>query len=245
MIEAVLEAKSLSYSVPQRKILLDVSFRIPKESFTVVVGENGAGKTTLLQLLMGFIEPSNGTAWVNGKEPYRDPFHDRNEIGFIAEKITPPVDWSVDDFLEFNRFFYKTYSEEIEKELLRELRLSRDWRIGSLSAGQIRRVQVVGVLASSPKLLIIDEITAVLDIVGRSKFMKALGRLRSQHGSTVVMATNILDDVDTYATDVVLLHQGKLRMHDTKENLIRSNTGATLTETLSELIEKAEEEDEV
>jgi len=204
------------------------------------VGENGAGKTTLLQLLMGIIEPSAGRVEVLGHEPYRDPYRDRASIGYVAEKITPPFDWSIQEYLEFNRAFYASYSVETERQLLGEFRLKPEWKIGALSAGQVRRVQVVGVLASSPRLLIIDEITAVLDIVGRAKFMAALQRLRDQQETTIVMATNILDDVDSYATDVILLHEGELRHHDTKARLVAAQGGKTLTQALAELIEAAE-----
>jgi ABC-2 type transport system ATP-binding protein len=236
-----LEAKSLSYAVPSRPILSGLNFEIPARSFAVVVGENGAGKTTLLQLMLGIIEPSAGSLQVLGKEPYLDPHKDRQSIGYIAEKITPPFDWSISDYLAFNRAFYKSYSLEREAELLKEFRLKGDWKIGTLSAGQVRRAQVVGVLAASPKLLIIDEITAVLDIVGRSKFMSALSRLREQTGTTIIMATNILDDVDTYADQVIILNNGRLMAKDTKENLIRSSGMKNLTDTIAHMIEAAEE----
>ena len=243
MPDFVIESKNLSFSVPSRQILKDISFQVAQGSFTVVVGENGAGKTTLLQLLMGLVEPTRGLVLVNGKRPDQDPYEDRQSLGYIAEKITPPVDWSIDEFLKFNRYFYKNYSTDFENTLIRELKLAREWRIGALSAGQVRRAQVVGVLSSSPKVLIVDEITAVLDIVGRAKFMRALHRLRQENGCTVLMATNILDDVDTYATDVILLHRGQLTEKNTKENLMRSSREKTLTDALSALIEKAEEVD--
>ena len=236
----MIESHSLTYWVNKKLILDRLNFKIEPGQFTVVVGENGSGKTTLLQMLMGIIEPSFGSITVNGKEPYRDPFQDRQSIGYISEKISPPLDWSVGDFFEFNRAFYKNYSLEFEKELTQALRLKTDWKISQLSAGQTRRIQVVGSLSALPKLLMIDEITAVLDIVGRAKFMKAIERLRKEHNTTVIMATNILDDVDSYATDVLLLHEGKLLKHATKAALISEYQKQTLTETLAFLIEESE-----
>ena len=91
-----------------------------------------------------------------------------------------------------------------------------------------------------PDILIIDEITAVLDIVGRAKFMTAIQDLRERAGTTVLMATNILDDVDAYATDVILLHQGKLTVQAEKDKIIRMGSGKTLTAALAHLIEQAE-----
>lgn len=237
----MIESHSLTYSVNKKLILDRLNFKIEPGQFTVVVGENGSGKTTLLQMLMGIIEPTFGSVLVHGKEPYRDPYQDRQSIGYISEKISPPLDWSVGEFFEFNRAFYRNYSLKFEKELIQDLRLKTDWKISQLSAGQTRRIQVVGALSAQPKLLFVDEITAVLDIVGRAKFMKAIERLRLEQQSTVMMATNILDDVDSYATDVILLHQGKLLKQATRQALIAENKKTNLTETLAYLIEQAEE----
>ncbi|MCM0607317.1 MAG: ABC transporter ATP-binding protein [Xanthomonadaceae bacterium] len=236
----MIESKALLYKVNSKLILDQIDFKINSGQFIVVVGENGSGKTTLLQMLMGIIEPTSGSVTIWDHEPYRDPYKDRDTIGYISEKISPPMDWSIGDFLEFNRTFYSNYSQTLETELMKDLRLQNDWKISQLSAGQTRRIQVVGALSAQPKLLFIDEITAVLDIVGRAKFMKALEKLRRENGTTVVMATNILDDVDSYATEVILLHQGKLLKHSSKSDLIAEYSKQNLTETLAYLIEKSE-----
>jgi len=239
-----IQIQGLTYRIAGRNILSDVSFVVGEGAFTVVVGENGAGKTTLLHMLMGLAQPHGGEIRVLGAVPHQDPYALRRRIGYLAEKIRVPSDWTVEEFLAFHRFFYQdAYSLELESELMTELRLKKEWCFGNLSAGQVRRAQVVGALAASPEILVIDEITAVLDIVGRAKFMAALHRLRTRLGSTVIMATNILDDVDTYATDIVLLHQGKVQAAERKERLLRNQekTGPqSLSVVLAEMIERAE-----
>ena len=150
------------------------------------------------------------------------------------------MDWSIQDYLSFNRQFYPRYSLAREAQLLKALRIQPSWRIGSLSAGQSRRVQVVAAFAQEPKVLIIDEITAVLDIVGRHKFMAAVEDLRVKVGTTVIVATNILDDVDSYATHVILLHSGKLAKIGTRADFLASTGVATLAGALAQLIESAE-----
>jgi ABC-2 type transport system ATP-binding protein len=234
---SVITAKELSYRVASRGILERLTFEIKPQTFTVVVGENGAGKTTLLKLLMGFSKPSEGSLHVLGKAPHEDPYQDRLNIAYIAERLSPPIDWSVREFLDFNRYFYPEYSLEREKELLKLFRLSQDARIGSLSTGESRRIQVVASLSYSPKLVIIDEITAVLDIVGRSKFMGILRDMR-EHGATILMATNIIDDVDSYASHLLLLHDGKLVLHTTREEVLKTRKQNSLTESIASLIEE-------
>ena len=241
MTETAISASRLSYLAGARRILDGIELSIPRGSFTVVVGENGAGKTTLLKLLMGFAKPSEGQVLMNGREPQLDPYADRQSVAYINEKMTPPNDWTIAEFLSFNRWFYRDYSSELEERLLATFKLKREDRVGTLSAGEVRRVQVVAALAISPRILLIDEITAVLDIVGRSKFMQALRELQDRAGTTIVMATNIIDDVDSYATHVVLLHAGRLALQAEKAELLRkAPAGQTLTDTLARLIEEAE-----
>jgi ABC-type multidrug transport system ATPase subunit len=234
----VIATESLTYRAYSREILRDVTIAIPQGAFAIVVGENGAGKTTLLRLLMGLSRPTRGRALVAGREPHLDPWRERARIAYIAERTSPPIDWSVDEYLEFNRRFYPQYSTAVEASLVKDFRLDRTARIGQLSTGETRRAQVVAGIAASPEILLVDEITAVLDIVGRHKFMASLQDLRSRSRATVLMATNILDDVDEYATDVVLLHQGKLTIQATKDEL--AARGKSLTTVLASLIEEAE-----
>ncbi|MBI3544622.1 MAG: ABC transporter ATP-binding protein [Deltaproteobacteria bacterium] len=236
----MISARALSYVAGKRKILDDLSFEIPKGTFTVVVGENGAGKTTLLKLLMGMARPTSGSLTVRGEHPYDDPFAARRKIAYLAERMNPPVNWSVAEYLAFNRHFYPDYSTELEGRLLKRFRIKPEMRIGQLSAGQWRRAQVTAALAFQPDVILIDEITAVLDIVGRADFMDVLRELESRSETTILMATNIIDDIDTYATDVLLLHEGRLARRSTKAELLALSSGASLTQTLATMIREAE-----
>ena len=235
----VIELDQMNFATPAKKILSNLSFEIQEGSFTVVIGENGSGKTTLLKLLMGLSQPSSGSILVHGKVPSRDHPQDRLKIAYISEKLTPPMDWSASEFFAFNRFFYPHYSIELEAELTKRLRVVRESRLGLLSAGELRRVQVVAALAANPEILFIDEITAVLDIVGRAKFNQILQELRKINPKiTILMATNILDDVDEYATHILLLNQGKLKFYTEKSSLLLTRPNLSLTRILAHYIEE-------
>ncbi len=194
----MIQVENLSYTVQKKKtILMDINFSVEKGSFVAVVGENGAGKTTLLDLLMGFRKLTTGKVFVMDAEPWLDPWEKRARIAYLSEKIDFPGDWSVATLLEFNRFFYKSYSVEREKELIDFFRVDVNNRIGNLSAGEIRRAQIVAALSCNPELIIVDEVTAVLDIVGCRKFMAMLGEM-AKNGATVVLATNIPEGLELY-----------------------------------------------
>lgn len=211
-MEPVVRIKNVSFVThTNRAILSNIDVEVPAGSFVAVLGENGAGKTTLLDLLMGFKRPTSGTIEVFGRQPHDDPYSERERISYLSEKMDLPADWSVDYFMEFNRFFFSRYSREREQELIREFGVDLSNRIGNLSAGEIRRTQIVASLATPRDLVVVDEITAVLDIVGRKKFMRVLSQLQRNHGTTIVLATNILEDIHLFASHVLLLSHGKVK----------------------------------
>ena len=190
-------------------ILKDVSASIPKHSFTVLLGNNGAGKTTLIDCMMGFKFPTGGRISVLGFDPGTDPHESRQKIAYLSEKVDLPGDWSVDDFLAFHRYFYHEYSRETEIRLLDMFGVDPGCRISTLSAGELRRVQIAAALAIQPEVIIVDEITAVLDIVGRHKFMAYLAEEVRKKRTTVFLATNILEDLTIHATHLLLLKTGE------------------------------------
>jgi ABC-2 type transport system ATP-binding protein len=238
-MSALIECKELSFSTSAKPILKNLTFSIPEGSLSVVIGENGSGKTTLLKLLVGLYPPSKGQLTVFGNTPSEDPYLDRHKMAYISEKLTPPMDWSAQDFFEFNRYFFKNYSIKKEQELKQELKVADDSRLGLLSAGEIRRVQVVAALAARPELLLIDEITAVLDIVGRARFNQILKTIQIENpNTTILMATNILDDVDQYASHLLLLNQGELKFYKPLAEVKAQSPTQSLTEILAKQIEE-------
>lgn len=236
MIE--IEFKGLGYSTKERPSILDgLSGRIPKSSFVALLGENGAGKTTFLDLIMGFKAPTAGNLLVENQKPSVDPWRQRQHVAYLSEKIDMPADWSVREFLKFNRFFYTNYSENLERELLRDFEVDIQTRLGNLSAGELKRIQIVGGLAIQPRLIIADEITAVLDIIGRRKFLKWLSVFRQRSGCTAILATNILEDLEKHATHLVLLRKGRLICFQEIENFLRKGSSYTFLDLVATQLE--------
>ena len=185
-----------------RVILSKATLAIESGQFVALLGENGAGKTTLLDLVLGFRKPTSGAIRVGGgSHPHLD---------YLSEKVDIPGDWSVGDFFRFHRYFYPSYSSEAEADLCARFRVKQEGRLGNMSAGEVRRAQIVAALAAKPELVLIDEITAVLDIVGRRKLLDYLREENQGRGSTDVLATNILEDLDRMATHLLLLRQGRV-----------------------------------
>lgn len=205
----MIKIADLHYCLPSRRETLSgIGFDLPPGSFLALLGENGAGKTTLLDILMGFRLRTSGTALVLGQDPGLDLGETRSRIAYLSEKIDSPGDWSAAEFLDFHGAFYPRYDRSEERDLMGALHVSPQELVGNLSSGELRRLQIVAALAAQPDLVIADEITAVLDIRGRVKFLDMLQERQKSRGMTVIMATNIPEGLDSYADHILLIHKG-------------------------------------
>src|SRR5712692_4906881 len=205
----MVSARGLGFRLRSRDILAAVDFALPRGAFLAVVGEHGAGKTTLLDLLLGFRRRTIGDLVVLDHDPGTDPWRTRLRIAYLSEKVDLPGDWEAREFLEFHRRFYPSYDRQEEAALMGRLGVRGDAVLGTMSAGEIRRVQIAGALAARPDLLIADEITALLDILGRRLFLTLVRERQQTSGLTTVLATNVPEGLDAYADHVLLISQGR------------------------------------
>lgn len=220
----MIQCKNLRYGLPnKRQILSGINFELKKGSFLAVLGENGAGKTTLLDLMMGFRLRSSGDLQIMGADPHADPWETRRRTGYLSEKIDIPGDWDAAEFLEFHRFFHKNYSRADEEKWMKTFGMQYDQRVGNLSAGELRRLQIAGSLSAQPELMIADEITAVLDISGRRKFLKVLHEQQKERGLTVILATNVPEGLEAYADHVLLIHRGNQMAYSTTPEFLQGD----------------------
>lgn len=206
----MLRADGLVYDLPRgRRILAGLDLDLSTGSFLAVLGENGAGKTTLLDLIMGFRRRTGGGLMVMGHDPETDSWRARAKIAYLSEKVDIPGDWEVAEFLAFHRYFYERYDPADERRLMERFRLGYEGWAGNLSAGELRRLQIVGALAAQPELVVADEITAVLDILGRRTFLATLKERQRATGLGVVLATNVPEGLEPYADHILLIHRGR------------------------------------
>lgn len=233
-----IEIKNLDYSpIGHSKILNNLNACFEQGSFVALLGENGAGKTTLLDMIMGFKKPSSGELRVRGELPARDPWQQRQSIVYLSEKMDIPGDWTVRQYLQFNRYFYNHYSDNLEQELIQEFRVSENSRLGSMSAGEVRRVQIVGALATEPSLIVVDEITAVLDIVGRRRFMARLYEQNKKRGCTIILATNILEELERYISNVLIMKDGKISVFEKIEDFLKNQEKSNFVQLVANQLE--------
>lgn len=191
----MIKVRRLEYAYPEDfHVFHDLSFEVGKGQFWGILGSNGSGKTTLMDIILGMKYPRRGDVEVDGVV-VKDLQSGLENIVYLSQDISLKGDVTIRDFLDFNKFFYKNYSDSIEMELLDYFNVFDNHLIGALSTGQQKKVQIIVGLAANTDIILIDEITAVLDPETRAKFFKKLSEFNKEKQKTILLATNIHEDL--------------------------------------------------
>ncbi|MGQ9530899.1 MAG: ATP-binding cassette domain-containing protein [Candidatus Bathycorpusculaceae bacterium] len=199
-----------------------------------ILGPNGAGKTTTLLMLTTVIKPTEGTAFVGPYDVTREPDKARTLIGMAFQE--PKLLW-VDapwDILNWHAKVCGLSAEERKKRVrwvLEEVELWNDRfkSVHTFSGGMRKRVEIAKILIQRPKIAIVDEPTAQIDIIGKHKIWNMLGDLRDE-GSTILLATNELYEADMLSDRVAIMHKGKLLVCDEPKKLKDNIPGGDVVE---------------
>lgn len=217
-MKKLVEIEDMRYAIPYGKeIYHGVNLHINEGEIVGLLGVNGSGKTTLIDLILGLRNNYTGKIQVLDETPSEINRQRLEDIFFISQDLTLPGKFTIEEFCEFNKILYSNYNVNIEKQLMKFFELQYDTKIGSLSTGQQRKVQIVCALSAQPKLLIVDEITAVLDPETRSKFYLALKKSQEQFGVSVVIATNIAEDLVECAQRIYFIKEKQVLEHSSHE----------------------------
>ena len=231
-MDAILKTEKLrvEYPVVQRgngaKVALhglDLSVRAG-EVFGFL-GPNGAGKTTTMNVLLGFVPPTSGTAFLFGVD-VREPIA-RQRIGYLPELTYYYKFLTAEEILRFYAKIFGLPRAEADKRIdsllkLVELEHARKRPIKSYSKGMQQRVGLAQALINNPDLLILDEPTSGLDPLGRMKVREIIQRLKDE-GKTVFFSSHELGEVETVCDRVAIVHQGELKVEGRVDELVKQH----------------------
>jgi len=195
-----------------------LSFTVPEGSAFAFIGANGAGKTTTIKTLMNIIQPSRGYATVLGVDSNRLTAHEFKRIGYVSENQQMPLGLTVGEYLNYLRPFYPRWDINIEKSLVRQFGLPAERKIGNLSHGMRMKMALACALPFRPDLLVMDEPFNGLDALVRDELMDGMMDLASQ--MTIFISSHDLSEIDSFATDVAFVDQGRLLFQEPMETLM-------------------------
>jgi ABC-type multidrug transport system ATPase subunit len=136
------------------------------------------------------------------------------DIAFLSHDVQFNGSQKICDFLDFHSFFYPNYSKKIETELLGFFELDQSKKIAVHSTGQQKKIQIVAGLAAQTKLVIIDEVTAVLDPDTRNKFFQLLEQHNKEFNKTIILATNLVNDLAVCSSKILYIKKGSSTIHE-------------------------------
>lgn len=229
----IIQVEKLSYEYAPNSLfsyhaLKEVTTCIKEKSFTAIIGATGSGKSTLVQHFNALVTPTKGSLVVDGKpivanQKVKELKPLRKKVGLVFQ--FPEYQLFEETILKdvmFGPLNFGVSTEDacaIAQESLLRVGLDSSLYERSpleLSGGQKRRVAIAGILALSPKILVLDEPTAGLDPEGSASIMSLFQNLNAS-GTTIIMITHDLNHVLNYASDVIMLDQGRVVYEGTRE----------------------------
>jgi ABC-2 type transport system ATP-binding protein len=226
------------------KALRGIDLAIPEGSFFGLLGPNGAGKSTLIHCIMGLATPTGGKAEVFGHDIVNDYQQAREQIGLAPQEVN--LDWflSVEDTLDFHGGYYRMRKKERQErieELLKDFSLSdkRKARTLFLSGGMKRRIILARALMHRPKMLILDEPTAGVDVELRLELWQYMKKI-NKAGTTILLTTHYIEEAEQLCDNIALINKGKIIQTGTSDELKKHYDKKTLEDVYLKVVGRSE-----
>lgn len=232
--------RGLSKSYGDVRALDNLSMEIGEGEFFGFLGPNGAGKTTTINILTGLTTYKEGEVKVLGQDVVRDYREARKLIGLVPQEFNFDDYFTVDEILRFYAGYFGIRRYETRKrvdELLDQFNLGpkRETHVRQLSGGMKRRLLIARALVHNPRILILDEPTAGVDVELRRSLWRSMQELNKQ-GTTILLTTHYIEEAERLAKRIGIINHGQIIALDDKDNLIeqlhKKNLDITLTEPI-------------
>jgi ABC-2 type transport system ATP-binding protein len=218
-MDMALETDRLGKRYGRTWALRDCSLHLPAGRIAALVGPNGAGKTTLLHMAVGLLRHDAGQVRVFGGSPYENTAI-LSEIGFVAQDTPLYRDFTAAKLVTMGSKLNLRWDAELARTRLAQLGIPPHQPVGKLSGGQRAQVALALALAKRPQLLLLDEPVASLDPLARREFLQALMGSVADAGTTVLLSSHILADLERVCDYLIVLHAAQVRLVGTVDELV-------------------------
>lgn len=220
--------------------LKGVSLTVPSGEFFALLGPNGAGKTTLIGVLTGLVQKSEGEVFVNGISIDKDPDTAKTYIGVVPQEMNFSIFEKVEDIILSQAGYYGIPRNEAKPrcdQLLKELGLyeKRHEKSQNLSGGMKRRLMIARALIHEPKILLLDEPTAGVDVELRRGMWEFLKKMNAE-GTTIVLTTHYLEEAEQLSRHVAIINKGTIVTDEGTQALLARHNGKKLEDIFLDLI---------
>lgn len=224
---SVLKVNNLCYTYPgmSEPAISNISFSLKPKTINMIIGPNGSGKSTLIKVILGIFK---GLGEINYFSTGKKISHIKAHVGYVPQKnvIDTTIPITVNELLSLTQKNCKRCTDTAESEIVTVLQKVNaiDYRfkkIGDLSGGQLQRVILARALLHHPKLLILDEPEAGIDIQGERFFYEVLQRLVKEENVTALIASHEMEVVNQYADQVLCINKTLVCAGSAKKTLTK------------------------
>jgi len=226
--------EGMSFSYDSYEVLNDVTLDIEPCKVTCVIGPNGAGKTTLLKVIASILKPTKGTVYLDFKDlRLYNPKEIARIIAYSEPNISKSIPVKVLDLIITARypfqgntqFFEDPNDLRIVDEVCRELNITYllNKRLDQVSSGELQRVLIATALVKNPKVLLLDEPSAFLDIRYRFEVLRYVKEVTTKYGLTTVVALHDLQLASMFCDEIVLMDRGRIVKYGTVNEVLTSD----------------------
>ncbi|WP_129841348.1 ABC transporter ATP-binding protein [Streptomyces sp. RFCAC02] len=219
MTDTALETSGLGKRYGRGWALQDCSLRLPAGRIAGLVGPNGAGKSTLLHLAVGLLRPDAGRVRVFGADPHANT-DVLPDVGFVAQDTPLYRDFSATDLIALGGRLNRRWDAAFARDPVAGLDIPPDKPVGALSGGQRAQVALALAMAKRPRLLLLDEPVAALDPLARRSFMQALMGMVGESGTTVLLSSHLVADLERVCDHLVVLQRSHVRLAGPVDDLL-------------------------
>lgn len=221
-----------------KKVVSDISFHIRKGEVVGYIGANGAGKSTTIKMMTGILTPTSGEIIVDGIVPYKEREKNAMNIGVVFGQRTQLWwDLALRETFDILKDIYSISDIDFGRSMkflndVLELEEFIDRPVRTLSLGQRMRADLAASLIHNPKILYLDEPTIGLDIVVKENVRKAIKRINKEFGTTVILTTHDLSDIEELCERIIIIDKGK-KIYDGSLDKIKERFGYITTLDIS------------
>lgn len=230
--------KNISVSFDGEQVLKDFSLSIKDKEFVTLLGPSGCGKTTTLRTIAGFVSPDNGSVLFDGKEINGVPAYKR-QVNTIFQRYALFPNMNVYDNIAFGLTVKKVPKKEIRERVLEMLKMVNlqgfeRRNVNSLSGGQQQRVAIARAIINRPKVLLLDEPLAALDLKMRKDMQVELKNIQKSLGITFVFVTHDQEEALAMSDTVVVMNDGVIQQIGTPQDIYNEPQNAFVADFIGE-----------
>ncbi|SDI95117.1 ABC transporter ATP-binding protein [Proteiniclasticum ruminis] len=230
MNEPMIELKNLTKSFGKKNAIDNLTLTLPKGKIIGLLGPNGSGKSTLFKLLNGLLEPTEGELTIEGTKPSTAT---KNVISYLPERTYLNEWMKVYEIMDFFADFYEDFQKEKAYSMLEKLSIDPKASLKTLSKGNKEKVQLILVMSRRAKLYLLDEPIGGVDPAARDFILSTILN-NYEEGSTLIISTHLISDIEKIFDEVILLKDGQLYDYAPVEDL-RERSGKSIDELFREV----------